>query len=153
MAPSSTLRFHRTIPSIEITPASATKTLFYSLDRLPPVDQHPSFFSLPPFRWACPSSSDTLESSSSVAFLGSIHQPRRSLPRSRPLDSSGCVSIERTWLRRIRCAYVCTRSRVLHQAITRPRKEPRRMLVQANNQPCLARFLAERRPKFNGKVP
>lgn len=60
------------------------------------------------------SAGDTLESSSSLAFLSSIHQPRRSLPRSRPPDSSGCVSIEREYMavRRIRCAYVCTRSRM-----------------------------------------
>lgn len=58
----------------------------------------------------------------------------RSLPRSRPPDSSS-VSIERTWLsERIRCAYVYTCARVLHHAITRPRKKARRMLVQANNQ-------------------
>lgn len=85
------------------------KDAFQSIDRVPPLPKDNFFFH--PF---LSSAGDTLESSSSLAFLGSIHQPRRSLPRSRPPDSSGCVSIEREYVavRRIRCAYVCTRSRM-----------------------------------------
>lgn len=48
----------------------------------------------------------------------------RSLPRSRPPDSS--VSIERTWLaERIRCAYVCARARAC--SIMRSRDRGRRL--------------------------
>lgn len=95
----------------------------------------------------------SLESSSSLAFLGSIHQARRSLPRSRLLDSSGCVSIR---------AYVAARRnplRIRMHARARAcapscdyetaEEKPRRMLVQANNQPCLTRFFRTIRPGFN----